>query len=145
MTDSENDLFFIDTNVLVYAYDYADKEKNKPASEFLSKLLIEKKEFCISNQILAEFFYVITKKKLLTLKVAGETVSEISCLDTTKIFNYSTGTTLSAISIMEKYSLHFWDALIIATMLENNVFTIYTENTKDFSRCDRVKAINPFV
>jgi len=41
------------------------------------------------------------------------------------------------------YKVHFWDALIAATMIENNVFTIFTENTKDFKKIKGITAINP--
>ena len=38
----------------------------------------------------------------------------------------------------------FWDTLIVATMLEAGVSTIYTENEKDFSSFEMIKTINPF-
>ena len=41
--------------------------------------------------------------------------------------------------------INCWDAFIAATMIENKIFNIYTENTKDFSKIDGIKARNPFV
>ena len=42
-------------------------------------------------------------------------------------------------------NINYWDAFIAATMIENKIFNIYTENTKDFLKIDGIKARNPFV
>jgi predicted nucleic acid-binding protein len=39
---------------------------------------------------------------------------------------------------------NFWDALIVATMEENSIDTIITENEKDFKKVKWIKTINPF-
>ena len=39
---------------------------------------------------------------------------------------------------------HVFDVLLVATMLENGVDTLYTENTKDFSAFREIRAVNPF-
>ena len=44
-------------------------------------------------------------------------------------------------SISARDKLSIWDSLIIATAMENEIATIYTENTKDFA--GQPKAINP--
>ena len=40
---------------------------------------------------------------------------------------------------------HVFDAFLAATMLENNVRTIYTQNVKDFEIYHDLQAINPLV
>jgi predicted nucleic acid-binding protein len=35
--------------------------------------------------------------------------------------------------MIEKYKMSFWDSLIAATMIENGILNIYTENSKDFN------------
>jgi predicted nucleic acid-binding protein len=42
------------------------------------------------------------------------------------------------------YKIPFWDALIVATMEENSIDTIITENEKDFKKVKWIKTINPF-
>ena len=49
-----------------------------------------------------------------------------------------------AMGISIKNNMNYWDSLIIATMIENEIFNIYTENAKDF-KIDEVKIINPFL
>ena len=45
--------------------------------------------------------------------------------------------------IVKKLKLHFWDALIAATMIKHGIRVIYTENVKDFAKLREIKAINP--
>ncbi len=39
---------------------------------------------------------------------------------------------------------HVFDVLLVATMLEHGVDTIYTDNTSDFSIFREIHAVNPF-
>ena len=39
--------------------------------------------------------------------------------------------------------MSFWDSLIAATMIENNILSIYTEKEKDF-KVPSLNVINPF-
>lgn len=52
-------------------------------------------------------------------------------------------TFLKAIELVRKYRTPFWDALIAACMLENNVKEILTENTKDFMKIPEIIVTNP--
>jgi predicted nucleic acid-binding protein len=51
----------------------------------------------------------------------------------------------AAITVNNDNSLHFWDALIAETMIENKITEIYTENTKDFEKIPGIRAINPML
>lgn len=53
------------------------------------------------------------------------------------------GTLKKAMDISIKKNIEYWDALIAATMIENNISHIYTENIKDF-RIEGITAVNPF-
>ena len=104
---------------------------------------LEGNNFFLSSQILAEFFLNATEKiqKPISIKEAREIIRDFS--DAAGIVNYSARTILRASELNEMYKVHFWDALIAATMIENNVFTIFTENTKDFKKIKGIIAINP--
>ena len=56
---------------------------------------------------------------------------------------YDARTLLSAFEINITYEAHYWDALIAATMRENNIFSIYTEDD-DFESIPWLTVINPF-
>ncbi len=138
-----SDLILIDTNVLIYAFDKEDKRRNKIALSLINALLLDR-NLCLSNQNLAEFVYVTTKK--IKDKLPYDTAKKVveNMLKTANIISYNEKTVLCAIDFCLEFHLHFWDALIIATMIENNVLKIYTENSKDFLKCNKVEIINPF-
>ena len=140
--NGEEEKIFLDTNILVYAYQIDAGEKHEKAKKIVAECFEGKKEYCISNQILAEFIFVTKYKKSLPVEESKikETINEINKINSWKKMNYSNKTVQKALNENGK---SFWDNLIAATMKENNVYTIYTENIKDFSKISEIKAINP--
>jgi len=140
-----NDEIFIDTNVLFYAFDVADEKKRAVAKKIIKEITDGKKSGVISNQVLAELFSNLTKKAKNPLE--KETAQAIinGFIDSTqwKKVNYTEKTVSRAIESSLAENMHFWDALICETMLENKVYLIFTENTKDF-RSKLLKVKNPF-
>jgi len=58
-----NDKIFLDTNILVYAYNSDDPTKQKITVKLLREDFAEK-EVCISVQVLNEFYAVLSKHKI---------------------------------------------------------------------------------
>jgi predicted nucleic acid-binding protein len=52
--------------------------------------------------------------------------------------------TLDLVNHYQLKSLDFFDAQIVATMLDNGISTIYTVNEQDFAIFEEIKAVNPF-
>lgn len=131
---------FLDTNMLVYAYDNSEPKKQEKCRALLKECFEGKTTLCLSNQTLAEFTSVITTKvqKPLDKNEIDGILEEIIETDNFFIINYSAKTVRKALS----NKTPFWDSLIAETMKENNIYTIYTENTKDFSKIREIKAIN---
>ena len=132
----------VDTNILVYAHDL-DSEKNLVAAETLKKILASR-EAVLSIQNLAEFCRVSLEKttKTAASDVMKKIVRDLS--NSSKIIYYDAYVIESALEIKEKYELHFFDSLLAAAMLQENVKTIMTENEKDFKKISWLKVINPF-
>jgi len=63
-----SDRIFVDTNVLVYAYDRSEPEKQRRALEMLDRLAVTGAGM-ISTQILSEFFVAVTQKIAAPLSV----------------------------------------------------------------------------
>jgi predicted nucleic acid-binding protein len=59
--NSMSDRFFIDTNVLVYAYDRADPSKMERAMEVMDRLVVTQSG-ALSTQVLGEFFNAVTRR-----------------------------------------------------------------------------------
>jgi len=137
-----NDEFLIDSNILVYAFDSAEKEKHDKASYFL-KNAVKQEEGFLSVQTLSEFHSAVTAKieKKISREKSLETLRELK--DNFRIIRYDESTIIEAINLEIIYKIPFWDALIAATMQENNLKTICTENEKDFKKVPWIKTINP--
>ena len=133
----------IDTNILVYAYDSSNSRKQAIAQDLVELCWTKQKRFSISLQNLAEFFVCVTKKiqTPISAREAHTIIKDIIDFSFWIKLNYTSKDLLEAI----EDDVHFWDALIAKTMLSSNIHKIYTENTKDFSKIQGIKAINPFI
>lgn len=139
-----NGLFLVDSNILIYAYDKDEIIKKKNAGRLINQCFDAEILLAVSNQNLAEFVHVTTKKAKLNLEQAKTIVNDIiNSVGFVKI-NYSAKTIPSAISIADEFKMSFWDSLLAATMRENGIFSIYTENAKDF-KMPWINAVNPFI
>lgn len=135
-------LFLIDSNVLVYAYDKSDEKKHERARKLLLSCWEGSIVYAISTQNLEEFFYIVTRKiaQPLSVQQAHQVIADIVSFSHWRVLSYNERTLLKATQLNGK----FWDALIASTMLENEIFNIYTEDTSDFKCFMHINAINPF-
>lgn len=132
----------VDSNVLVYAHE-PSSPKHAAASGLVGRF-IDSKSGVLSAQNLAEFCAVALEKRnnLLTREAADAAIDDFS--KHFRMISYGSTTVRDALRIRQQSGVHFYDALLAATMLENGITTIYTENTKDFERIPGIKAVNPF-
>ncbi len=135
--------YLIDSNILIYAYDKAAGHKYSKAKEIINDCWKGKLDLAISSQNLAEFAVVSVKKGGLSFEQVKTIITLITEFDGFRKINYSSLTVISAVSLAHEHEMSFWDALIAATMKENSIFNIYTENTKDF-KVPWLNSINPF-
>ena len=133
----------IDSNILVYAFEKDNPEKYFQTQRAIAELNLDFQVF-ISVQNLAEFSCVCLEKlkKPLTGEEIKEKVKKISTSFQT--VSYSEKTVSIALELFDKFDIHFFDALLAATMRENGITQIMTENEKDFKKIPWVKVINPF-
>ena len=135
----------MDTTLIVYAFDKSEPKKREICKSLLEDIFKGKMKFFISNQILGELYVVLTKKIENPIpKEKAEVIVNgiIESEDWIKI-NYTEKTVKRAMKTSKEFKIHFWDAVISETMLENGIFTIYTENEKDFKKVPNLKVVNP--
>jgi len=136
---------FIDTNILVYAYDHTERSKHERAKRIVADVSLGKQNGVVSNQVLAEFTSIMTKKVEHPLSVPEVhlIVSEILKSAHWKKINYTAETVANAINTCRLFKTPFWDSLIQETMQEHAIQTILTED-KAFEKIPGIEAINPF-
>ena len=137
------DIFLVDSNILVYYFDSAEPAKHKISKEIIDKCLDGKLKLAVSVQNLSEFFSVTTSKKILTKVDAIRTLSYFAEFSGIAKITFDHKTVVEAAAISEEYDMHYWDALLAATMKHNNILNLYTENKKDF-KIPWLNAVNPF-
>ena len=140
-----DEIGLIDTNILVYAYDESEGKKHEICKRVIDECWRLKEKYSISLQILSEFYVVITKKieNPVPMETAKGLIGDIIAFQNWIVVDYGARTILAAIDINRTYKVHYWDALIAATMRENKIFCIYTENG-DFDSIPWLTVINPF-
>ena len=133
---------FIDTNVLVYAYDRRDPVKQSQALELLGAG-IEEQTAVVSAQVLGEFFNTVTRKipDPLPVEEAQEAVDAISTLTVVAL---DLGLVRRAISTHRRYVISYWDALIVAAAESAGCTRILSEDLNHGQAYNGVVVVNPF-
>lgn len=134
---------FVDTNVLVYAYDRSEPEKQHLAFTLLDRLAITKVG-TISTQVLAEFFVSVTRK-LATPLSAGDAYQRVSnYLQSWTVLDMTGMVVLEAIRGVRDHQLSFWDAQIWAIAKLNQAPVVFSEDFSDGQVIEGVRFVNPF-
>ena len=136
------ELVFVDTNILVYAYDLSAGDKYKNAAQLVAECW-EKENGCISMQVLQEFFVTVTRKiaKPLESQIARQIVADLAHW---RIHSPEPPDLLQAIDLSQAYHLSFWDAMIIHSAAHLGCKHLLSEDLSDGQVYGNVQVINPF-
>jgi predicted nucleic acid-binding protein len=135
--------FLIDTNILVYAYDISDKDKQRRAAEILNALF-EMDAGVLSTQILSEFFVVVTRKIAKPLRVSQAWTSVSNYINSWEVVDINTFVVLEAIRGVKTHRFSYWDSLVWATARMNQIPVILSEDFSHNSTVEGIRFINPF-
>lgn len=135
----------VDTNILGYVFDADAGNKRVVSRRLLARCWNGEVQYAISVQNLAEFAVLVTEKveSPLPFSVAKTFIDSIVKFEGWTKISYRGSTIIDAIAIKEQYNLHFWDALLVATMQEHGISRIYTED-QGFRKVPGCTPINPF-
>lgn len=134
---------FLDTNILVYAYDSSAGEKHGLAVGLLTKLVTQGGAV-LSVQVLQELFVVLTRKlpKPLSLNQAASTIADLAALP---VHAPQASDVLAAIEVHRRLRLSFWDAMIVRSASQLECQVIWSEDFAAGRRYDRIEIRNPFL
>jgi len=138
-----SDRVFVDTNVLVYAYDRSEPEKQRRAFEMLDRLAVTRTGI-ISTQVLAEFFVAVTRKIPAPLSVAEAYERIRNYLQSWAVVDLTGMIVLEAARGVRDHQFHFWDAQIWATARLNQISVVLSEDFTDGAVIEGVRFVNPF-
>ena len=136
------DRTFIDTNILVYAYDIDEPVKQARAREIL-KQGIEGETAVLSVQVIGEFFTVVTKRIPNPLS-AEEAEQVLDLLSILPVIDLDFRMVRHAIEIHRQHGIAYWDAMIVAAAHRAECTQILTEDLNAGQSYEGVTVVNPF-
>lgn len=132
---------FVDTNVLLYAYDTEGGAKHQRASAALAELW-EARAGVVSTQVLQEFA-VNARKKLKVPNVAIARV--IGTYRAWDVHRIDVEDVLGALTTSEANVISFWDALVVVAAARSGASRLYTEDLNHGQLISGVRIVNPLV
>jgi predicted nucleic acid-binding protein len=131
---------FVDTNVLLYAIDEAEPRKHRAALEWRAHLWRSRRGR-LSFQVLQEFYVQALRKNPKRAATARAEVRDLLAWDPVPIDG---GVVEGAWDLQDRYSLSFWDALIVAAARAAECAYLLTEDLSHGQVLDGVLVVSPF-
>ena len=133
----------VDSNVLVYAHDLSEPEKQHKALEVLDRL-VETALGVLSTQTLAEFCAVATHRIPSPLSAEQAYAQMEHFVRIWPILNVTPQVVLEAARGVRDYQFSFWDAQLWAVARLNNIPVVFSEDFNAGSVIEGVRFVNPF-
>lgn len=133
----------VDTNLLVYAHDLSEVEKQRRALEVLERL-VEAGLGVLSTQTLAEF-YVVTTLKIPSPLSAEQVCAQIEhFVRIWPVLNVTPEVVLEAARGVRDHTFSFWDAQLWAIARLNGIPIVFSEDFQPGAVVEGVQFVNPF-
>jgi len=133
---------FLDTNILVYAYDRHEPAKQQVAQGILRGALADDSAV-LSAQVLTEFYVTVTRKipEPLASAEAREIIELVGILPTIAV---DRALVRRAIEVHDRYQVSLWDSLIISAAERGHCTEILSEDLGDGQEYAGIVVRNPF-
>lgn len=133
---------FLDTNILVYAFDSSNTRKQDRAAGLLAEA-IRNETALLFTQVLGEFFTIVTRKisQPLQPKQALEVLESVSVLP---VLEVDLEMVRRAIRTSDRYRISYWDSLIIAAAERGGCTRLLSEDLNSGQCFYDIVVYNPF-
>ena len=135
-----SELWFFDTNVLLYMYDRANQPKRQTAID-LFRRSVEANTFVISTQVVQEFYVAATRKLHLDRTTAHTIITGLCDM---RVVTTQPKHLLFALELEKRYGTSFWDAMILSAAILAGACVVYTEDLNHGQTYGAIKVLNPF-
>jgi predicted nucleic acid-binding protein len=132
---------FLDTNVLVYAYQFNDPDKQRIAHELVRRALAGK--FVLSTQVLSEFASTLLHKASPPATPEAM-IAILDSLSAIKLVTPDGDLIRRAVEAKCEYGLHFYDGMIVAAAERAGCERIWSEDLNAGQKYFGVTVVNPF-
>ena len=132
--------YFLDTNVIIYANDSRNKDKQDQAIQLVTQLM-QDNNGVISTQVMQEYAQVALNKLAQRQDVV---IRQLFILESFQVIGQTPELIRRAIEIRSAYQISFWDACIISAAENAHCETIYSEDPNTGQFYSGIIVINPF-
>lgn len=132
---------FLDTNILLYAYDLDAPAKRDVAQSIVQAAWLKPGSAAISVQVLQEFhvnFLRAGHSKEEAIELIGDLCIWPVVENTLSLFNLG-------LAFKEKWKLSYWDSMILAAARSISARELLTEGLNHGQDYGGVRAVNPFL
>jgi len=133
---------FVDTNVLVYAFDKSSSPKRRVAQRLLNDLM-DQDRLRVSTQVLQELFVTLTRKVSQRCS-SQEALAVLEDLTAWPLMVVDYAAIRAAVGLAEQDQLSFRDALVVVAAARAGASLLYTEDMNDGQEILGVRISNPF-
>jgi predicted nucleic acid-binding protein len=132
---------FLDTNVLVYAYDPGDARKQRVAQGLVRRALAG--EILVSTQVLAEFAATLLHKMTPAAR-PEDVMAVLDSLGPIRVVVTDADIVRRAVEVRAEYGVHFYDGMIVAAAERGGCRRIWSEDFNARQEYFRIAVENPF-
>jgi predicted nucleic acid-binding protein len=134
---------FFDTNVLLYAVDDTEPDKQGRAQRWLAACWRRR---CgrLSTQVLNEFYWN-ARKRFRDAILAGDARAEVRRYQLWRPWVIDAATIETAWAAESRYQISYWDALTVAAAQQQGCAILLTEDLQHDQRIDQLRVVNPFL
>ena len=135
-------LEFVDTNILIYAFDRSAGVKYQKAAALVGSLW-KSRRGCLSVQVLQEF-YVVGRRKLPHIP-PSDMRNLLRDFNEWRIHTPSAADVMDAAYLHERVQVSFWDAMILHSAITLGCRIVWSEDLNAGQRFESVHLLNPFL
>jgi predicted nucleic acid-binding protein len=132
--------FTLDTNILVYSVDGSAGSRHDIARIIMERAAIG--PCCLTLQAVSEFFFVMTRKGIMS-RPEARPIAE-AMIDLFPTVPVSATAVRAALATASSGRASYWDALLVHTAAEAGCTAILTEDLSAETTLAGVRVINPF-
>jgi predicted nucleic acid-binding protein len=143
------ELAMLNTNVLIYAY-YEDAPQYPAAFLLLDRVQEAGASLCLSPQVLAEFYAVITNARRVsapfTIDEALAEIEELRALPGLTLLPVPLDAVDRWVALLREHPVagrQVFDAQLVATMPGDSITRLYTFNRIDFEHFPGIEVLTP--
>lgn len=136
--------FFLDTNIFVYSLDASSPKKSLRATQLIRHAIVTRGGI-VSYHVVQEFFNIAFRRFAQPMTSADAEQYLSATLRPLLATHSSPALFAEALRLRARFQLPWYDSLIVASALEANCDTLYSEDFQHGQQFGNLRISNPFL